>query len=250
MPTGIEWTDETWNPVRGCSRVSEGCRNCYAERVAARFSQPGQPYEGLARFTLNGPRWTGEVRVDNDALQKPKGWVKPRMVFVNSMSDLFHKSLHDSDIIRVFSVMQFCSPHTFQVLTKRPHRMRGFCRDWFPRPLKNVWLGVSVEDRVTAEERIPLLQATPAAVRFVSCEPLLGHIPVLPLSGIDWVIVGAESGPDARPMNIDWVKSIVNRCREDCVTVFVKQICENGRKIPFDEWPKDLQVRQWPKALT
>lgn len=213
--TKIEWTDATWNPLRGCSRVSEGCRNCYAERVAARFSGPDQAYEGLAEMTPHGPRWTGKVRLIEDALYQPLRWKRPRKVFVNSMSDLFHPRSFEHWIDRIFAVMYECQWHTFQVLTKRPERMKKYLNDPLVReriaraalkrwrsahvakadylclpdvvadvnalwPLKNVWLGVSVEDHQSADARIPELLATPAAVRFLSCEPLLGPLNVRP----------------------------------------------------------------------
>jgi len=215
MPTKIDWVrntngsqGETWNPVRGCSPVSESCRNCYAARQAARFSGEGQPYEGLAAWLEsipvpgNGrPIWTGKVQLAEHVLEKPLRWRKPRMVFANSMGDLFHESLTDSEIDRVFTIMQACPLHTFQVLTKRPERAlrwygyaeircalagerlageRGWChanedRTW---PLDNVWLGVSVENQRAADERIPLLLQISAALRFVSVEPMLGPIDI------------------------------------------------------------------------
>lgn len=214
--TSIEWTDATWNPTRGCSRVSAGCKNCYAERVAARFSGPGRPYDGFAlgspssrhgRIADRGPRWTGRVELVPSQLDLPLRWRKPRRVFVNSMSDLFHEKLSNEDIAAVFGVMAACPQHTFQVLTKRSERMSrwyqhvarhneavGSCV-WFatsilgrsasdpittsdlPRwPLPNVWLGVSIEDQWRADERIPHLLATPASVRWVSAEPLLQSV--------------------------------------------------------------------------
>lgn len=207
-PRGISWTDQTWSPIRGCSRVSQACVHCYAERVAARFSGPGQPYEGLARMTPAGPRWTGKVQLVEEHLLDPLRWKRPRRIFVNSMSDLFHEALNDEQIDVVFAVMAMAPEHTFQVLTKRPERMLAylsgiktvgrrflinsaiervfeskqlatgksfprFCEQW---PLPNVWLGVSVEDQATADVRIPLLLQTPAAVRWVSAEPLLGPV--------------------------------------------------------------------------
>jgi len=212
VETAIEWCDSTWNPIRGCSRVSSGCMNCYAERVAARFSGPGQPYEGLATMTPSGPRWTGEVRVIEKHLADPLKWTKPRRIFVNSMSDLFHMKLRNGDIDRVFAAMALCPDHTFLILTKRPERMQSYIatparamsvsyimddprrwpelrrrwsevkyaaerlrrgKDW---PLANVWLGISAENQATADQRIPPLLDTPAARRFVSAEPLLGPI--------------------------------------------------------------------------
>lgn len=263
--TGIEWTNATWNPLRGCRRVSEGCRNCYAERVAARFSGPGQPYEGLAKMTPSGPRWTGTVRLVPELLDQPLRWNKPRMIFVNSMSDLFHENVPFEFIARVFAVMGMAQWHTFQVLTKRPSRMLEFMGSLrgghvldVPReagdelwgsyllPLRNVWLGVSVEDQAAADERIPLLLKTPAAVRWISAEPLLGPVDLRSirladggcldaLQGIDtayqchyagklnWVVVGGESGPNARPMHPDWARSLRDQCVAARVPYFFKQ---------------------------
>lgn len=317
--TRIEWTEATWNPLRGCSRVSEGCRNCYAEAVAARFSGPGQPYEGLATMTKAGPRWTGQVRLIEDHLLQPLRWQRPRRIFVNSTSDLFHESVPDVWLDRIFAVMALAKQHRFQVLTKRPTRMLTYLSDpnrelqingavwttlgtrrgskiehggkWRAQiPLPNVWLGVSVEDQAAADERILPLMATPAAVRFVSAEPLLGELdltdfllppPSLPgqhrwLSpgnwivdvdgahtmwrSLDWVIVGGESGPGARPCVMGWVKQIVRQCRSGEVPVFVKQLGavptnREGQRCPhiihrkgadMAEWPEELRVRELP----
>jgi protein gp37 len=309
--TGISWTDATWNPVRGCSRVSEGCRNCYAERVAARFSGPGQPYEGLVRVrsAVSGliykskagagsyvdPRWNGTVRMVPEHLGDPMRWKRPRRIFVNSMSDLFHEGLTNEQIAAVFGVMAAAPRHTFQVLTKRARRMR----EWFawiaaqrtrlltipvsprlvcrshaaafvptmtlgtepqPRqwPLPNVWLGVSVEDQAAADERIPELLRTPAAVRFLSCEPLLGPVnlrhldddaaggawcqvdgltgnqtdmgrPCPPVGArVDWVIAGCESGPGARPCGVEWLRSLRWQCAAARVPFFLKQASQPG----------------------
>lgn len=270
--TGIEWTDATWNPVRGCTRVSEGCRNCYAERVAARFAGAGQPYEGLARMTKAGPRWTGRVRLVDAHLGDPLRWRKPRRVFVNSMSDLFHEALTDEAIDKVFAVMAMAPQHTFQVLTKRPERMRAYLRqvaaerdmqrwcnqaveitqspcaahlieerDW---PLPNVWLGVSIEDQATADDRARLLLETPAALRFVSAEPLLGPVTLFDLDGpidvpegmpspLHWVIAGGESGPGARPMHPDWARALRDQCAAAGVPFFFKQ---------WGEWKPDREL--------
>jgi protein gp37 len=288
--SSIEWTDATWNPVRGCSKVSEGCRNCYAMKQAHRFSGAGKPYEGLTQLVVGkGPQWTGAVRTVPDILEDPLRWRAPRRVFVNSMSDLFHDSVATGFIDRVFAIMAMTPQHTYQVLTKRPGRMERYvqlhdrplqghpvqrCIDHFidtsgiatredaglwSWPLPNVWLGTSVEHQAAADERIPHLLRTPAAVRFLSCEPLLGPVelrqswrdylegwdtePVHVCGGdeqryhrqcpepsqvqterIDWVIAGGESGPGARPCNVEWVRSLVEQCRAAAVPVFVKQM--------------------------
>ena len=188
----IEWTESTWNPVRGCTRVSEGCRFCYAERIAARFSGKGMAYEGLAENTKAGPRWTQQVILVPELINEPLKWKKPRRIFVNSMSDLFHEKVELSDIQKVFAVMEKADRHQFQILTKRAERLLAFNAKlpWPP----NVWMGVSVEDnRVT--DRIDALRQTDAHIKFLSLEPLLGALPNLELDGIDWVIVGGESGP-------------------------------------------------------
>lgn len=346
--TDIAWTDRTWNPVRGCSVVSPGCHSCYAMKQAHRFSGPGQPYEGLTKLTArSGPQWTGQIRLVEEALLEPLKWRKPARVFVNSMSDLFHEGVPDAFIDQVFAVMALAPRHTFQVLTKRPERMRdyfapGKYRDvkvadaakvlhrqvrpfalpdesifearpvafnlpWMIHawPLPNVWLGVSVEDQQRADERIPLLLQTPAAVRFISAEPLLGPVDlVMPLRAycptcdcyllgqrmgapyfgndpyhgrvdewcgttsthLDWVIVGGESGPGARPMCVSWVRNIVHDCAEAKVPCFVKQL---GAK-PYEqyddggvlsdvrlhdrkggdpaEWESYLRVREFPQG--
>jgi protein gp37 len=247
--TSIEWTDRTWNPVRGCSVVSAGCKNCYAMKVAARFSGPGLAYEGLA---LPSPaRWTGKVQLVEQDLEAPSHWRKPQRIFVNSMSDLFHEELAFEQIADVFRVMAYpeCDRHTFQVLTKRPQRMLDFFAWAEKQPhvapwpdggvvLRNVWLGVSVEDQRAADERIPLLLQTPAALRFLSVEPLLGPVDLAPFlhpcyralfGDLHWVIVGGESGPGARPCDASWVRGVVEQCSQAKVPVFVKQLGANVR---------------------
>jgi protein gp37 len=287
--TGISWTDATWNPVIGCSRVSEGCRNCYAEKQAARIVRMGSasrsPYTEVVKTVGGEARWTGEVRTQAHKLADPLGWRKPKRIFVNSMSDLFHEKLTNEQIAAVFGVMAACPKHTFQVLTKRAKRMR----EWFawiaeqecdphtechaaalaldvddtihtksnnadarPWPLPNVWLGVSVENQAAADERIPDLLATPAAVRFLSCEPLLGPVDLSrwlkpcqcggmfsrshnPRRGcprhnalarehqLHWVIAGCESGPGARPCDVAWLRSLRDQCAAAGVAFFAKQ---------------------------
>lgn len=321
MGSAIEWTDETWNPVTGCTKVSQGCKHCYAEGVADRFW--GAQYPPTAGIGGLRPRRFTDVRCHPERLDQPLRWRKPRRVFVNSMSDLFHEDVPDEFILQVFTVMWEARQHTFQVLTKRPERMRewmirlldrgeeardagypGSVQPWRPPP--NVWLGVSVEDQATANERIPLLLDTPAAVRFVSYEPALGPVDFnatpwpppgwtvipqpppfdvvpqgcLPIwqdepmraklrDGIDWIIVGGESGPGARPFDLAWARSVIEQGRAAGVPVFVKQLgarpyddwtlegafmldgVVNGRLRDRkggdpDEWPADLRVREFP----
>ncbi len=251
--TGIEWTDATWNPIRGCSRVSEGCKNCYAERVAARFSKGKEAYAG----TITDGRWNGQIRVVDDAMEQPLRWKRPRRIFVNSMSDLFHENIPQDVVPKVFRIMRAAKQHHFQVLTKRPERMRNLVTGiWGDDPAPNVWLGVSVENQRTADERIPLLLQTPAAVRFLSCEPLLGQVNLIPflkqiacddctqgvmdkenphlfgrcdcschdgLGRLHWVIVGGESGTGARPMQTEWARQLRDQCQAAGVAFFFKQ---------------------------
>lgn len=291
--TGIEWTDATWNPIRGCSRVSAGCRICYAARDAARFSGPGGPYEGLAFFDDRGrAQWTGKVVVVEDHLDDPLHWAKPRRVFVNSMSDLFHEALSDVDVARVFGVMAAAHlrgrRHVFQVLTKRPDRMarlvaspdfetavaieatertdRGRLSQRPPEladvpwPLPNVWLGTSVENQDAADKRIPALLAAPAAIRFLSCEPLLGPVNLAPFGaipeGLHWVIVGGESGrPSEKPMPMDpaWARALRDQCRASDVAFFFKQMgsvqaTSTSKGGDLEEIPEDLRIREFPGA--
>lgn len=350
--SAIQWTNATWNPVTGCTKVSPGCAHCYAALVANRFwptQYPKIPYEtrtGAANIIVRGERERlfTDVQCHEDRLDQPLRWKKPRKVFVNSMSDLFHEAVPDAFIDRVFAVMALAPQHTFQVLTKRAERMQRYLdyhgtrrrvaqhvedgpRFW---PLLNVWLGVSVENQHFADERIPLLLQTPAAVRFVSFEPLLADVGDIsrwiseqmptgsPLSGLefcprcgsgprqradtiecpdcgyqwsgprlldmvegdqrqalprlDWVIVGGESGPGARPFDVAWARSIVGQCQAAGVACFVKQLGSNpvetnpalggmiGRTAyPLDrlrdrkggtpdEWPEDLRVREMPSG--
>lgn len=211
----IEWTDATWNPVRGCAKVSPGCKHCYAETLAERFrGVPGHPYE--AGF---------DPRLVPSKLGEPLSWAKPRRVFVNSMSDLFQEAVPDAYIQQVFEVMAAASWHTYQVLTKRADRMEAAVRA-MPRRLQrlpNVWLGVSVEDRKYGLPRIDHLRRTPAHVHFLSIEPLLEALGPINLTAIDWVIVGGESGPGARPMAPEWVTDLRDRCLERKVPFFFKQ---------------------------
>lgn len=252
----IEWTEATWNPVTGCTKVSEGCRNCYIVRTPP--------------FRMAGRTWSGDgdigsttgVQLHLDRLDQPLRWARPRLVFVNSLSDLFHQDVPDEFIAEVFAVMAMSPQHTFQILTKRPARMRALLASFelvvidamlrrgadvfAPIPLSNVWLGVSVEDQAAADQRIPQLLETPAAVRFLSCEPLLGPVDLethlrnrvtasgiegvpgidrfhVEPPGIHWVIVGGESGPDARPMHPTWARSLRAQCEPAGVAFFFKQ---------------------------
>lgn len=289
----IEWTDATWNPVRGCSRVSAGCEHCYAERIAARFDGPGKPFEGLIHKTTQG--WNGKIKLVPEVLGQPWRWTRGRHIFVNSMSDLFHENVPFEYIAAVFFVMSVTTRHTYQILTKRPARMLEFFRwvadgegvweddrigdialanadikalGWEPVtakrggydncgpgwPYVNVWIGVSVESQAAADERIPLLLQCPAAVRFLSCEPLLGRIDLCEHLGmwwnqtmgcfesigpqfnrhrdgrpnIGWVIAGGESGPGARPMRPDWARSLRDQCAAAGVPFLFKQWGECG----------------------
>lgn len=208
--SNIEWTEFTWNPVTGCVKVSQGCKNCYAERMAKRLKAMGsERYTGGFKPTL---QW--------DLIDAPLAWKKPRLVFVNSMSDLFQEDVPEIFIQSVFQTMVACPQHTFQILTKRSERVREMAAR-LPWP-DNVWMGVSVEDaRVLS--RATDLSKVPAAVRFLSCEPLIGPLDFLPLENIDWVIVGGESGPRARAMETAWVKSIRRQCRRHGAAFFFKQ---------------------------
>jgi protein gp37 len=311
--SNIEWTEETWNPIAGCSVVSPGCTNCYAMKLAGTRLDKHPKYRGLTQQTKAGPVWTGETRFDAEALLIPLRKKKPTRYFVNSMSDLFAESVPDEWIDQIFAVMALCPQHEFQVLTKRAERMRGYfakavgrsglmmttkrdngfnieremrireatsplgsfvgrCDDPISFPLPNVWLGVSVEDQKRAVDRIPELLSTPAAVRFLSCEPLLapldlrcldldGHREVFPLEGttecedddgnpmadmpsLDWIIVGGESGPDRRMMDPAWARAIRDHCTSAGVPFFMKQMTG---KIAI---PADLMIREWPKPTT
>jgi protein gp37 len=288
--TGIGWTNATWNPVRGCERVSDGCKKCYAEELAARHSYPGGWGEGLAKWVTRPDgtreaRWTGVIQTLDRMLDAPLKWREPRRIFVNSMSDLFHDDVPEDFFWRVLAITTLCPQHTFQVLTKRPERMlelvlkderdalSKLCGalgslldgDWIWNqgkrfrsrieraisatmgidhdadnneiqvdmmswPLPNVWLGVSVENQDEADKRIPLLQQTPAAVHWLSCEPLLDHIEIgeaaAPSPGISWVVVGGESGQEPRPMQMEHARALIEQCKSAGVATFVKQ--DNG----------------------
>ncbi|MCK5273637.1 MAG: DUF5131 family protein [Alphaproteobacteria bacterium] len=219
----IEWTEATWNPVAGCTVVSPGCTNCYAMRMAARLQAMGhEKYAGTTRRSGGRAVWTGRINFDEYALTAPLEWTRPQRIFVNSMSDLFQDGLAVEHIQRVWDVMRRATWHQFQVLTKRPDRMRDVLRGANFPTLQNVWLGTSVEN-ADHLDRINELRQTPAAVRFISFEPLLGPVGRTDLTGIQWAIVGGESGPAARPIEQDWVEEIQHVCREQQVAFFFKQ---------------------------
>ena len=226
--TGIEWTDATWNPVTGCTKISPGCKHCYAERLARRLRAMGNPRyrDGFA------------VRLHPDQLSLPLRWRTPRRIFVNSMSDLFHHDVPDHYVMDVFDAMVRADWHIFQILTKRSDRLARLGRR-LPWP-SHIWAGVSVENG-SYTRRIIDLQRVPSAIRFLSIEPLLGPIHELPLEGIHWVIVGGESGGDRRPMNPQWARQIRDRCVESGVPFFFKQWGgrtpkSNGRTIDGRTW--------------
>lgn len=234
--SSIEWTETTWNPVTGCNKVSPGCKFCYAERMAKRLKAMRQPrYKDGFRVTLQ-----------HDIVDLPLRWKKPRLVFVNSMSDLFHESVPDEFIEACFETMNQAEQHTFQILTKRIERASSLAArlTWTP----NIWMGTSVEN-AGYQHRADALALIPALTRFLSVEPLLGPINRLPLDGIDWVIVGGESGPGARPMEVDWVRSIRDRCRDCGTPFFFKQWGGTQKKAAgrtldgrtWDEMPKRYQ---------
>jgi protein gp37 len=219
--TSIEWTDATWNPVAGCTILSPGCTNCYAMRMAARLEAMGlEKYKGLTRRSGGRSVWTGRIRLDEKSLQAPGTWAKPRRIFVNSMSDLFHEAVPAEFVARVWRVMEDTPRHTYQILTKRPDRMADVVAD-LPM-LGNVWLGTSVEN-ADYLDRIDSLRRVSAAVRFISFEPLIGSVAHADLTDIHWAIVGGESGPRARPMLECWVDEIEALCRRNRTAFFFKQ---------------------------
>lgn len=314
--TGIQWTEATWNPIVGCSMVSPGCTNCYAMAMAGRIARMNHRshYTGTTMMVKRKHVWTGRLfRAPNEIFYVPLAWSRARMIFANSMSDLFHESIPIEWIDEAFAVMWLAPHHLFQVLTKRSGRMREYFsdpqvferiaeasrkilrevklnrlvrqmnelrKDKLDGPLANVWLGVSAEDQTRANERVPDLLKTPATIRFVSAEPLLGPIDfeevgdINALTGfdfdqettcenLDWIIVGGESGLDARMMDIAWAGQIVQQCRDRDVKVFVKQLGDqpavqlddkNYRMLRFNaskagdprEWPADLRIREMP----
>lgn len=282
--SAIEWTDATWNPITGCSKVSPGCAHCYAETLALNRLAGKPGYPGLPWTPANAAT---NVVLRPERLDQPLRWRKPRMVFVNSMSDLFHEQVPDSFIAQVFNVMAEAGQHTFQVLTKRPERMRDLLRSWDGQddvlngpdfklwPPSNVWLGTSIENRRYVG-RADLLRETPAAVRFISAEPLLGPLvldgvapdpeggvirhwkdhkpqfynPPLDLTDIDWLIVGGESGKGHRPIREQWVEDLLRRCREEDTAFFLKQMGGHRPGSALEDLPQQLRVRQWPATAS
>jgi len=257
--TKIEWAEKTWNPVVGCTQISPGCANCYAKTIAERFGPPAYP---------NG----FDVTLKPHKMDEPKRWKTPSRIFVNSMSDLFHEDVPRNYVEKVFETMKACPQHQFLILTKRPERMREFWNfyadcdcgpvdfggcDCWGTPLPNVWLGVSVENK-RFMSRVEILREIPAAVRFVSFEPLLGRIPSPDLTGVDWAIIGGESGPGSRPMHPLWLSEILFAAEDHNCVAFVKQMGtvwarENGAKHNKggdpDEWPDYLQLpRRFPEV--
>lgn len=221
--TSIEWTDATWNPVAGCTILTAGCTNCYAMRMAARLEAMGvEKYVGLTRKSGGRDKWTGKVKLDYSSLHIPKEWKKPRRVFVNSMSDLFHSDVPYDFVAEVWRVMELTPRHTYQILTKRPDRMAEILTANNFKVLPNVWLGTSVEDSRVLY-RLDELRIVPAAVRFVSYEPLIGSVAGGNLKDIHWAIVGGESGPGARPLDACWVDEIFDQCTDADAAFFFKQ---------------------------
>ena len=232
--SAIEWTDSTWNPVAGCSVMSAGCTNCYAMQMARRLEAMGvEKYKGLTRKSGSRTVWKGIVHEDHDSLDIPVRWRKPRKVFVNSMSDLFHPSISSDFISKVWSVMERTPRHSYQILTKRPDRMAELSASGQLTKLPNVWLGTSVEDKRVVY-RIDELRKVPTAIRFISFEPLIGSVGSVDLTGIDWAIVGGESGPRARPIREAWIDEIHSACRHYKTAFFFKQ---------WGAWGKDNKRR-------
>lgn len=237
--SSIEWTDATWNPVTGCTKITAGCDNCYAARFAERFrGVSGHPFENGFDLTLRPER-----------VLQPLKWRRSRMIFVNSMSDLFHKGVPDRFVDVVFDTMEQADWHTFQLLTKRSPRMQKYLTQRYATklPPAHIWCGVSVEDARGAA-RIEHLRNSPSAVRFLSIEPLIGPVGSVDLSGIHWVIAGGESGPSARVMHIDWAREVRDECRRQSVPFFFKQWGgfrpkSNGRSLDGEEWSQFPEVR-------
>jgi protein gp37 len=248
----IEWTEATWNPIAGCTAVSPGCANCYAQRMAARLQSMGLgKYRGTTRKSGKRHVWTGRVNCDVDALSAPLHWRRSLRIFVNSMSDLFQDAVPEELVAAIWRTMQDAHWHTFQVLTKRPERMlEVLSQPGFER-LPNVWLRTSVES-ADYLDRIGVLRSVPASVRFVSFEPLLGPVTPVNLQGIHWAIVGGESGPRARPMAKEWVEAVRVACKRQGVAFFFKQWGGTRKKVSgrlldgrtWDEYPKMTTQRR------
>ncbi|MGO9547279.1 MAG: DUF5131 family protein [Rhodomicrobium sp.] len=248
--SSIEWTEATWNPVVGCTIISPGCTNCYAMRMARRLEAMGQPkYAGTTRISGGRSKWNGVVRMDEESLKLPSSWKTGRMIFVNSMSDLFHEEVPLQFIQRVFATMKKTRQHSYQILTKRAERLAELSEklEW----PENVWMGVSVEN-ADYLHRIDHLRQTDAHIKFLSIEPLLGPLSKMKLDGIDWVIVGGESGPGARPMDLKWVRSIRDQCVDAGVAFHFKQWGgvnkkKNGRLLDgrtWDEFPASMPTAE------
>ena len=232
--TQIEWTDATWNPVAGCSIVSAGCTHCYAMEMAKRLEAMGvEKYAGLTKKIGNRTVWNGLVKEDVNALTIPLRWRRPRKIFVNSMSDLFHERVSDNFILKVWQVMRDTPQHHYQILTKRPERLSHLVSILIADILPNVWLGTSIED-AEAAHRIKFLRKTPAAIRFISFEPLIGSVGIIDLTDIDWAIVGGESGKSARPIREEWIDEIHAQCLAARTAFFFKQ---------WGTWGKDNKRR-------
>lgn len=230
----IEWTDTTWNPVAGCTAASSGCTNCYAMHMALRLEAMGiEKYQGLARRSGQRTVWTGTINLDEKSLDVPLKWRKPRKIFVNSMSDLFHEKVPFNFVERVWQTMKKTPQHQYQILTKRPERMLEFTRDRIGTVLPNVWLGTSVENAETAT-RIDALSVTPAIIRFISFEPLIASVGDVDLRNIHWAIVGGESGPRARPVKEEWIEEVHSLCQRYETAFFFKQ---------WGTWGKDNKKR-------
>jgi protein gp37 len=246
----IEWTEATWNPIAGCAVISPGCTNCYAMRLAARLAAMGQEkYQGVTRKSGGRSKWNGEIRLDFSALDIPLKWMKGKIIFVNSMSDLFHEDVPLPFIKRVFQTMNETPHHTYQVLTKRANRLQEMSSqiEWTP----NIWMGVSVEN-IDYAWRVDCLRRTGASIKFLSLEPLLGPLEDLDLADIDWVIAGGESGPGARPIQKEWVRSIRDQCVAGKVAFHFKQWGginkkRTGRILDGRTWD-DLPCRLKTKA--
>ena len=279
--SGIEWTEATWNPIAGCSILSPGCLNCYAMRQAARIlrmhpDKPNPKYVGTVKTVNGNAVWTGKVNVgDDEVFLQPLRWKTPKLIFVNSMSDIGHKNVSDETILRIFAVMAIAQRHTFQVLTKRPERLvpllqnshidveiedraneivenfPGFNTPEGPTwPLPNVWLGVSAENQETYDKRSLDLLRIDAEVRWISFEPLLGPIQADMVGAFDWAVVGGESGEGARPMDVAWAADLALQCQSQDVAFFMKQLGGvRDKRGELGNFPVALRVREYPKAV-